>query len=72
MVVVLFGCFIAFLMALVIFLLLDVWFVRHIKENQMTVTDSVVSWFMGVVAATANASMPVAPSLRNILIAQSR
>ncbi len=38
----------------------------------MTVTDSVVSWFMGVVAATAKASMPVAPSLRNILIAQSR
>ena len=49
-------------------------FARAIKEDmkQPTVLDTVVMWYIKLLASTAEAALPVAPQLKRSLIAHSR
>ena len=42
------------------------------EQNQPGVLDTLAVWYISLLASTAKAAIPVAPHLRDVIIAQSR
>jgi len=45
---------------------------RYSLEATPTVLDTMVIWYLNIMASTAQAAMPVAPQLRETIITQSK
>ena len=42
------------------------------EEDQPTVLDGLVMWYLGLISSVSKAAMPIAPTLRDTLLTQSK
>ena len=45
---------------------------RVLKSKGMSVSDASAVWFLSILGATASAAMPMAPHLRDIILAHTK
>ena len=45
---------------------------RVLKSKGMSVSDASAVWFLSVLGATASATMPMAPHLRDVILSHTR